>query len=72
MKTIDIEDITYETIVDPYTVCKYLERKGHSLEDITQGNVHDKIEEITEDNWLNITQVVEGNLIEGYLIGGEN
>jgi len=70
MKTIDIEDIEFpESINDAYLTCKYLERQGVSLEDVTLGNVHDIIEEIVDDHQLPVTQVIENNSIEGYLIG---
>ena len=70
MKTIDIEDIEFpESISDAYLTCKYLERQGVSLEDVTLGNVHDLIEEIVDDHQLPVTQVIENNSIEGYLIG---
>lgn len=81
MKTLNIEDVNSpESILDAYTTCKWMERKGIPLDTITLGNVHDAIEEAVDDNQLPITQVIiERNflinneqapdLIEGYLIG---
>ena len=68
MRTIDVEDVRYESITDAYDTCKWIERKGISLEDITLGNVHDEIEEIVDDHCLAISQVLNGNSIEGYII----
>lgn len=68
MKIIEREDIRHETVVDAYTCCKYIERKGHSLEEVNLGNVHEVIEELTDDHWLPITQVISENQIEGYVI----
>ena len=70
MNTIDINDVTvYQTITDTYSTCKYIERQGISLEEVTLGNAHDIIEEIVDDHQLPITQIVSENIIEGYLIG---
>lgn len=70
MKTIYLEDMGYETLTDTYSCCKYIERQGISLEDVTLGNVHDAIEEMVDDHYLPITQVINSNnLVEGYLIG---
>lgn len=69
MKTILLEDIGYESLTDSYNTCKYIERQGISLEEVTLGNVHDIIEELTDDHWLPITQVINlDNMIEGYII----
>ena len=69
MKTILLEDISYESLTDSYNTCKYIERQGISLEEVTLGNVHDIIEELTDDHWLPITQVINlDNMIEGYII----
>lgn len=69
MKTILLEDIGYEALTDSYNTCKYIERQGISLEEVTLGNVHDIIEELTDDHWLPITQVINpDNVIEGYVI----
>jgi len=70
MKTLSLEDVQFtEAINDTYSTCKYIERQGISLEDITLGNAHDMIEEIADDYQLPITQILQGNVIEGYLIG---
>lgn len=70
MKSIDLEDVAYESITDTYSTCKYIERKGITLDGFTLGNVHDMIEEIVDDTWLPITQVINpDNQIEGYIIG---
>jgi len=81
MKTLNIEDVQFPGMIqDAYMTCKYLERKGISLDEVNLGNVHDCIEEAVEDNQLPITQVIiERNftinneqapdIIEGYLIG---
>ena len=79
MKVIDIEDVRFpESIQSAYMTCKYLERQGIGLDEVTLGNVHDIIEEAVDDHQLPITQVIEnryftGNessdTIEGYLIG---
>lgn len=70
MKTVPVEDVDYNRILDSYSTCKYLERQGFSLEEVNLGNVHDFIEEITDNTWLPITQVINpDNLIEGYIIG---
>lgn len=70
MRVIDLEDVGYERLVDSYTTCKYIERKGISLETVSQGNVHDFIEEATDDTQLPITQVINpDNQVEGYIIG---
>lgn len=69
MKTIATEDIGFKTITDAYDTCKYIERQGISLEDVTIGNAHDIIEELVDDHWLPITQVINhDNMIEGYII----
>lgn len=81
MKTINIEDVRFpESIQDSYMTCKYLERKGIPLDEVTLGNVHDSIEEAVDDYNLPITQVIierdyligenpAPDIIEGYLIG---
>ena len=81
MNVLNIEDVRFpEAIQSPYITCKYLERKGIQLDNVTLGNVHDVIEDAVDDNQLPITQVIiERNftinneqapdLIEGYLIG---
>jgi len=70
MRCINIEDIGFETVIDTYSCCKYLERQGISLEEVTLGNAHDVIEEAVDDNYLPVTQVITtGNVIEGYIIG---
>lgn len=69
MIIISLEDVEFpEIIQDAYRTCKYLERKGVSLEAVTLGNVHDAIEEAIDDNQLHISQVVNDRSIEGYLI----
>ena len=69
MKTITLDDVRYESILDSYSTCKYIERQGISLEDVTLGNVHDCIEEMVDDHKLPITQILNDNMIEGYIIG---
>ena len=70
MNSLDIEDVRFpEMIQDPYMTCKFLERKGISIDTVTLGNVHDCIEEATDDHQLPITQVVKADNIEGYIIG---
>lgn len=71
MNTLNIEYVRFpEAIQSPYMTCKYLERKGIPLDEVTLGNVHEVIEEAVDDNQLPITQVIiERNLVEGYLIG---
>lgn len=70
MKSLDIADVSFETIHDTYNTCKYLERQGISLEEVTLGNAHDVIEEIVDDHQLPITQIINpDNIIEGYIIG---
>jgi len=70
MKTITTDDVTHESIIDSYSTCKYIERQGISLEEVTLGNVHDCIEEMVDNHWLPITQVINpDNMVEGYLIG---
>lgn len=69
MKTIDIEDLQYETISDAYSTCKYIERQGISLEEVTLGNAHDIIEELVDDHQLPVTQILNKTSIEGYIIG---
>ena len=70
MKTISINDLQHETITDTYSTCKYIERKGISLEEITLGNAHDMIEEVVDDHQLPIIQIINpDNQIEGYIIG---
>ena len=70
MRTIGLDDVGYEAIADTYTCCKYIERQGIEITDVTLGNAHDVIEEITDDYQLPITQIINpDNIIEGYLIG---
>lgn len=81
MNTLNIEYVRFpEAIQSPYMTCKYLERKGIPLDEVTLGNVHKVIEEAVNENHLPITQVIiERNylinneqapdLVEGYLIG---
>ena len=71
MKTIDVADVMlFETVTDTYSTCKYIERQGISLEEVTLGNANDVIEEITDDYNLPITQIVNpDNAVEGYIIG---
>ncbi|WP_296882247.1 hypothetical protein [uncultured Methanobrevibacter sp.] len=80
MNTLNIEHVRFpEAIQSPYLTCKYLERLGISLDNITLGNVHKCIEKAVDDNQLPITQVITENhsinnqqvqnLVEGYLIG---
>jgi hypothetical protein len=69
MKTIDIEDLQYETVSDAYSTCKYIERQGISLEEVTLGNAHDIIEELVDDHQLPVTQILNKTSIEGYIIG---
>ena len=80
MKTIDIQDITHESISDVYTTCEYIERKGIPIDEFTLGNCHEAIEEAVDDNQLPITQVLleesyptdngirSWTSIEGYII----
>ena len=82
MRTISIEDLpAHESVSDTYSTCKFIERKGISLDEFTLGNCHDAIEEAVDDNDLPVTQVVyeqsyptENGIqswvsIEGYIIG---
>lgn len=81
MKVMNIEDVRFpEAIQDSYMTCKYLERQGIPIDEVTLGNVHDLIEEIVDDNQLPIVQVIIENnylinnepapdTIEGYIIG---
>lgn len=82
MKTLNITDVRFpEAIQDSYMTCKWLERQGISIDEVTLGNVHDEIEEAVDDNNLPITQVIyeqsyptdngihSWTSIEGYLIG---
>lgn len=70
MKTLSVEDLAFETVTDTYSTCKWIERQGISIEEITQGNAHDVIEEIVDDHCLPISQIINpDNQIEGYLIG---
>ena len=69
MKTIDIEDVDYQTIHDTYSTCKYIERQGVSLEKYSLGNCHDEIEDATDELNLPIIQVINPDgIIEGYII----
>jgi len=69
MKTIDIADVDHEAITDTYHTCKYIERLGIPLVGFTLGNAHDMIEEIVDNTWLPIVQVINpDNQIEGYII----
>lgn len=69
MRSIALEDVRYESLTDSYSTCKYIERRGISLEDVTLGNVHDLIEEMVDEHWLPIIQVINpDNMIEGYII----
>ena len=69
VRSIDIGDVSHESIVDSYDTCKWIERQGISLEAITLGNVHDEIEEMTDEHWLPIVQVINpDNQVEGYII----
>lgn len=65
----NIEYVNQESIIDPYLCCKYLERRGIPIDEVTLGNVHDVIEEMVDDNHLPVTQVTIENAIEGYIIG---
>lgn len=82
MKTIDINDINpHDSLVDAYSTCKFLERQGIELDEVTLGNVHDEIEEAVNNHNLPITQVIyeqsyptdngihSWTSIEGYIIG---
>lgn len=82
MKTICLEDVnTHDSVFDAYSTCKYLERQGIELDEITLGNVHDEIEEAVDNHNLPITQVIyeqsyptsngiySNVSIEGYIIG---
>jgi len=70
MRCVNIEDIGFGVITDTYRTCKYIERQGISLEDVTLGNAHDVIEEIVDDHNLPITQIInDSDIIEGYIIG---
>lgn len=70
MKTIDIEDVGFQTVADTYSTCKWIERQGISIGNVTLGNAHDVIEEIVDNCWLPIVQVINpDNIIEGYIIG---
>lgn len=69
MKSISIEDMRIaDSLSDAYTTAKFLERQGISLENFNLGNVHDEIEEAVTDHNLPVTQVVNGEQIQGYLI----
>ena len=70
MKILNIEDVTPGSIQCPYMTCKYLERKGIPLDEVTLGNVHEVIEKAVDENQLPIIQVKQApDLVEGYLIG---
>ena len=82
MKTICLEDVnTHDLVFDAYSTCKFLERQGIQIDEVTLGNVHDEIEEAVDNNNLPITQVVyeqsyptnngihSWTSIEGYIIG---
>ncbi|MBQ2832415.1 hypothetical protein [Methanobrevibacter sp.] len=69
MKVLDIEDVSRDAIADTYSTCKYIERQGISIGNVTLGNAHEVIEEVTDNCWLPITQVTNNNVIEGYIIG---
>lgn len=69
MKTITLDDVRHELILDSYSTCKYIERQGVSLEDVTLGNVHKAIEEMVDDHKLPVTQILNDNMVEGYIIG---
>lgn len=69
MKTVESKDLGIgDNIHDAYSTCKYIERQGISLEDFNLGNIHDEIEEATDDHCLPIVQVTDSNQIKGYLI----
>ena len=70
MKSMNLEDVRFpEMIQDPYMTCKFIERKGIAIDEVTLGNVHDCIEEAVDDHQLPITQVCQQDTIEGYIIG---
>jgi hypothetical protein len=71
MKVINVEDIDIgDTLCDAYTTSKYIERQGYSLDNFSLGNVHDEIEEATDELMLPITQVInDSDIVEGYIIG---
>ena len=71
MKVINMENISIaDTLCDAYTTSKYIERKGYSLDNFSLGNVHDEIEEATDEMQLPIVQVInDSDIIEGYIIG---
>ena len=50
MNTLNIEYVRFpEAIQSPYMTCKYLERKGIPLDEVTLGNVHKVIEEAVDE-----------------------
>lgn len=70
MKVMNITDVGFESIVDAYSTCKWIERQGISVETVTLGNAHEVIEEITDNCRLPVVQVINpNNIIEGYIIG---
>lgn len=70
MRCVNIEDIGFEVITDTYSTCKFIERQGISLEEVTLGNAHDVIEELVDGHNLPITQIInDSDIIEGYIIG---
>ena len=59
MKTICLEDVnTHDLVFDAYSTCKFLERQGIQIDEVTLGNVHDEIEEAVDNHNLPITQLV--------------
>lgn len=70
MKCLKLKDVRFpETIQSPYMACKYLERNGIPLDNVNLGNYHKIIEEAVDNNQLPVTQVINEENIEGYLIG---
>lgn len=69
MRTVSVEELSItDTVCDAYSTCKFIERQGISLEEFNLGNVHDEIEDAVDDNELPVTQVIDSNQIQGYLI----
>lgn len=69
MRTVSTEDIRFESVVDSYLTCKWIERQGVSTAEVTLGNVHDEIEEMADEHGLPIVQVINpDNQVEGYII----
>ena len=80
METICLEEVNKDALFDVYSTCKFLERQGIEIDEVTLGNCHDAIEEAVDGHNLPITQVIYEQSyptdngiqswisIEGYLI----